>query len=82
MSEGTRIEARPGETPNEPAADAAANPAEPEKKKRGRASLPKHPGITETTRLEEVPKDFSPKIHAALKEEDFSDNHLDKFYDH
>jgi len=72
---GTRIDPRPG-------TQEGGEATEDTVKRKGRTALPTHPNITEDTKLESVPDDYNPKVHASLKEDNFDDNHLDKFYDY
>lgn len=61
-----------------PAAPAAEAPV-----KAGRKSKPPYPGLEEngTLKLEQIPDDYDPKVHAALKEDNFHEDHLDVFYE-
>lgn len=84
----TRIEARPGETVSQPVdatpapVDAAASAVvttEPAKVKKGPAKKIDYPGLTEG-KLADIPSDFNPSKHTALKEENFKPENVDRFY--
>lgn len=85
----TRIDARPGEatqTTPAPAEQApvagnngAGSPESPKPKKKGPSAKVPYPGL-EQGKLTNIPDDFNPSKHAALKEEDFDPKNLDVFY--
>lgn len=66
--------ANPGSSQN------AAAPAADGKDKAGRPSKPKHPDVEKGIKLTAVPADASK--YAGLKEDDFADSAVDKFYDY
>ena len=87
----TRIDARPGENASDAVAapvDAVAAPvdaaasvvvAEPVKKK-GPPKKTDYPGLAGGEKLSDIPTDFNPRNHTALREENFKPENVDRFY--
>ena len=73
------VAANPAETQETQAAE--GQEGQPEKK-RGAAKKISHPLLENDGKLTEVPADFDSKKHNVLKEADFADEHVDKFYDY